>query len=324
MLNLIKNKLFSSEKYTSEAEAVIIACFFNPQNSPYRLKVFLQFYETIKHLNHAIVECVIGDEKPSLPTSKHIKVIRTKSILWHKEALLNKIIADLPAKYKYVFWLDADVIFSNQNWLRESVQKLKNDYQLIQPFAFCVHLEKDETAPNFDLKTVTSALFPNQIHPKVWRGFAATYEKYPTLAANLTYNTYGHVGFAWGAKREILEKVPLFDRALIGGADQIMAMAAVGKFGHPALMKSFGQIFDEINHFSRKFYRQIEGKISYTEGNLFHLWHGELEKRKYLERIQAFTPISKNIQQKDANGLYIAESGDDAYVKAYFEHREVI
>lgn len=47
----------------------------------------------------------------------------------------------------------------------------------------------------------------------------------------LDYDIHGHVGFAWGIKRKILDEMiaqgcaPLYDRALIGGADHIMAHA---------------------------------------------------------------------------------------------------
>ena len=64
LFNFIKNLFVTSDKYKNHSEAVIIACYFNPENNPYRLIAFNKFYESIKHLNHRIVECVIGDAKP--------------------------------------------------------------------------------------------------------------------------------------------------------------------------------------------------------------------------------------------------------------------
>lgn len=109
------------------------------------MKAFNIFYDKIKHLNHRIIECVIGDAQPELPENANIQRVYTKNLLWHKESLLNKIIAGLPPKFEYVFWADADVIFENDEWLTKGVEELQN-YNIIQPFEYCVHLERDQTA----------------------------------------------------------------------------------------------------------------------------------------------------------------------------------
>jgi hypothetical protein len=321
MFDLIKNKTMFTNKYRTHSEAMIVSCFFNPQNSPYRLKCFKIWYESVKHLNHSIVECVIGDAQPQLEESKSIKRIYTKNLLWHKETLLNKIIAELPSKYKYIFWIDADVIFTNLNWLVDSVKALQNN-NVIQPFEYCVHLEKDELKPSFSMEDLKQTNLPNQKNNKVWRSFSANYA-IAKLWADENYNNHGHVGFAWGARREVLEAVPLYDKALIGGADHIIAHAAAGQIPHKCITKSFTDNIDEVNLWSKKFFEVVNGRISYVEGELYHIWHGDISKRDYLKRIQNFTPIAKNIVNRDKNGLFITNTKDDNYVKNYFEQREV-
>lgn len=61
-----KNTFLYNDKYKTDSEAVIIACYFNPQRNPYRLTAFREFYNSIKHLNHRIVECVIDGSSPEL------------------------------------------------------------------------------------------------------------------------------------------------------------------------------------------------------------------------------------------------------------------
>ena len=95
MFDLIKNKTVFANKYHTHSEAMIVSCFFNPQNSPYRIKAFKMWYESIKHLNHSIIECVIGDAQPQLEESENIKRVYTENLLWHKEALLNKVSAPI-------------------------------------------------------------------------------------------------------------------------------------------------------------------------------------------------------------------------------------
>lgn len=317
----IKNKTTYSDKYKTHPEAIIISCYFNPKNSPYRLEAFKKFYETIRHLNHAIIECVIGDNEPQLEENENITRVKTDSLLWHKESLLNKIIEDLPSKYKYVFWVDADVLFTNMNWLVDGVNEMKNGANIIQPFEYGIHLDKGQVEPSFDYEEFEGNDLPNSINKKVMRSFCANY-KTTQLATSNDYATHGHVGFAWAARREILDEVPLFDRAFVGGADHIIAHAAAGQIRSQCIEKAFADNIQEITRWSYEFYLQVDGKISYVKGFLFHIWHGDIANRQYLKRIKEFTPISHTIRAKDANGLYIAHHGEDQYVDEYFDRRE--
>jgi hypothetical protein len=137
LLDKLKNIFLYNNKYRTHSEAVIIACYYNPTQNPYRLKAFNEFYNSIKHLNHRIVECVIGDSTPELPQTEFISRVNTTSTLWHKEALLNNIVRGLPREFKYVFWIDADVIFTNKNWMIDAVAELQPDKnRMVQLFEY--------------------------------------------------------------------------------------------------------------------------------------------------------------------------------------------
>lgn len=333
MFNFIKNAL-GLNRYKGHDEAMIISCFFNPQNSPYRLAAFNRFYKSIKHLNHRIIECVIGDGEAQLQETQFITRVHTKNLLWHKESLLNKIIKDLPPEYRYVFWVDADVIFENKNWLVDGVQELHKN-NIIQPFDYCVHLEKGEEEPSMaaysyinqimyfmnDAGGYKMSVLDKTRHENVWRSFCSNYAKQKLIAIDENYDVHGHVGFAWGARREVLDQVPLYDKALIGGADHIMAHAAAGHIPHKCITKSFTDDIDNINRWSKMFFLSVRGKIGYVPGTLFHIWHGDIKKREYLNRIKEFTPKSKTITKKDKNGLYITDH-DDEYMRKYYASRE--
>lgn len=309
----------SNNRYKNHPEAVIVACYFNPQNNPYRLSTFNKFYDSIKHMNHRIVECVIGDGKSQLPDSLYITKIKSDSMLWHKESLLNYAIENLDRKFKYVFWIDTDIIFTNKNWMVDSVEQLKIN-NVVQPFEYCVHLEKDRNDVDFDIThEYEFANHPKNRHPRLWRSFCANCAT-TDLGDNENYDVHGHVGFAWGARREVLDAVPLYDKALVGGADHIMAHAAAGHIPHTCITKSFTEDIDAVNAWSVKFYHVVQGRIGYTKGDLYHMWHGDLKNREYLKRIREFTPVAKTINKKDKNGLYVTEN--DNYVREYFDRRE--
>jgi hypothetical protein len=320
----LKNRTVFANKYQMHTKAAIVSCFFNPQKSEYRKKAFDIFYDSIKHLPFLMVEGMIGDDEPSLPQSKNIVPFRIQDILWHKETLLNKAIALLPNHIEYVFWVDADVIFANKNWIMEGVQALQTA-KIIQPFEYCVHLGRDEIEPSFKLGPILKSDYPNRVNESVWRSFSSNYVKSPALWTDTNYNNHGHVGFAWGARREVLESVPLYDRALIGGADHIIAHAAAGQFNHPCIQKSFTDDLPAIEEWSRSFYAATEGKIGYVKGALYHIWHGDIAKRNYLKRIQEFTPMAKDIKEKDEQGFYRAPTPETRqYYKNYLRDREVL
>jgi hypothetical protein len=156
----------------------------------------------------------------------------------------------------------------------------------------------------------------------MWRSFAANYVT-ASLKDSTNYDIHGHVGFAWGSHRSSLEKVPLYDKALIGGADHIIAHAAAGQIPHECITKSFTEDLDEVLAWSKKFYAEMRGRLDYVPGDLYHLWHGNIDKRQYLRRIKEFTPLSKTITERDANGLYV-NRGDDSYMRNYYRQREAV
>lgn len=323
MFTAIKNILWGRDRYREHPEAVVVSCYFNPQKSPYRTKAFSRFYESIKHLNHLILECVVGDAEPELPENANIQRVYTENLLWHKEALLNLAVSRLPSKYRYVFWVDADVLFANMSWLVDGVREFKDGARVLQPFEYCVHLGRDEEEPSFDVDAFKPKVASTDRHPMLWRSFCANYVNAPNWWRSRNYDVHGHVGFAWGAAREVLEACPLYDRALIGGADHIIAHASAGQIPSPCIEKSFTEDLAAVYDWSHRWREAVDHRIAYVRGDLYHLWHGDIDKRQYLKRIQEFTPNTKRIVEKDANGLYITKSGDDAYVKSYFAHREV-
>lgn len=323
MLDFFENLLINRSRYKTHSEAVIVSCFFNPENSPYRLIAFQKFYKSIKHLNHVIVECLIGPAKPQLPDSPNIIRVRSDTLLWHKESLLNYAIANLPARFRYVFWIDADVKFTNNSWLPEAVEVLKTK-NIVQPFEYCFHLAQDSTEPDaYDISLKSDVDDSLMLNRKIWRSFCANYVT-TSYADSENYNQHGHVGFAWGARRDVLDEIPLYDRALIGGADHIMAHAAAGHLHHECIRKSFTDDIENVERWMANFYDVVQGKIGYVPGDLYHYWHGDTANRQYLKRIQDFTGLTRDIKVKDANGLYVSDNVVTRdYLKKYFRARAV-
>jgi hypothetical protein len=283
LLDQIRNRTAFASKYKTHPEAAVIACFFNPQKNCYRTKAFDIFYDSIKHLNHLIVECVIGESTPQLPNNGHVLYVFDRDA-GNKEFLLNKAVEKLPPQIKYVFWLDADVIFANLDWLIDGVRQLKSS-KIIQPFEYCLRLDQDQTAPSFDLDSFVKAypLTPQEAHNQVWRGFAANVACKFFLESH-DRDLHGHIGFAWGARRSVLDAVPLYEDDRLGDeVDHLIAHAAAGHATHPCFARLLSPSnFGAILAWSERFYEETGGLIGYVPGSLYHIWHGQPAIKDYL------------------------------------------
>ena len=112
----------------------------------------------------------------------------------------------------------------------------------------------------------------------------------------------------------------MYKRALIGGADHIIAHAAVGQIPHPCISKSFTDDIDDVIKWSKYFYTFTQAKVGYVPGDLYHIWHGDIKKRQYLKRIKDFTADSREIKEIE-DDLYVSKN--DLYVREYMRDREV-
>ncbi len=324
----LQNLFLNRNRYRVHQDAVIISCFYNPQGNPYRLLAFQKWYNSIKHLPHRIVECLIGpNAKSQLPKSPHITQVKTDSLLWHKETLLNKLVRELPKEYKYVFWMDADVLITNKNWIREGVEALRTYASIIQPFEYCIHLKRNQLKPDFDIEPHRTNCGNAQRHPQIWRSFCAVYEKSKycgeryQLAKEHNFDRHGHTGFVWGARRGLLEACPLYEKCFVGGGDHIVAHAAAGHIPHTCIRTAFADNIEAVEAWSRGFYRNFGGRIGYVPGDLYHIWHGDIKARNYYNAVKTFSSTAKEIEERDENGLYI--SGDkNQFIKEHYPRRE--
>lgn len=248
-----------------------VTSFFNPAKFSSRKRNYDIFRNHLRLQNVPLltVEVSFGSDRPELD-GDDVAHVRTGSILWQKEASLNLAIRNLPPSVEYVAWVDSDVIFLNENWAEDSIRALRDRFKLVQPFAKVARL------PSLDGNSVSDPV-------KVSRGFAAGLNSvgYFDFEGSLQL-TFGETGFAWVARRELLETNKLYSGAILGGGDLLMAYAAVGaEHKYPYLSSRQRQHFIE---WSRPFYEEIRKKVTYCLGTLCHLHHGSLVDRQYNSR----------------------------------------
>jgi len=231
-----------------------------------------------------IVELALGDAEFAVDPSCCDLLLRKRSscVLWHKERLLNLALASLPPDCDKVAWLDADILFLNPGWVDEARRSLESN-PVVQLFSEVCWLPRDRAALPPDPE-------PGMGEGKVMAGMAATLAQCADRRrALLDFFLHGHCGFAWAARRSLLERHPFYDRHVLGGGDVTLAHAFFGDEDYWRGRNPFCRAFTRaeqaaIAAWSRSLHDDVQGRVGAVSGRILHLWHGATATRGYQER----------------------------------------
>ena len=116
-----------------------------------------------------------------------------------------------------------------------------------------------------------------------------------------------HPGFAWAARREAIDTLGgLFDVAVVGEADYIMAKSLVGEASdvlYPGVSPGYRKAVTDWERQALK----LRGDLGYVGGTVLHGWHGRKANRKYWDRCKILTDTQFDPTidlKRDTQGLY--------------------
>lgn len=261
----------------------VICVISNPIRWHSRLRLFKQFVEHMVEsgVRLTVVECEQGNRPYKIPDSQHYKVVRvrTNSVCWIKENLINLGIQRLPEDWKYVAWIDADIMFRHKHWASETVEYLQQ-YPIIQPWASCIDL-----GPNGEIIDRHKS-FAYMVWHKRLTGVGAGYE-------------FCHPGYAWAAKRSAIDRLGgLVDFAILGAGDHHMSLAMVGKVLWSIPKGMSEEYVDPLLEWQKRATSVTHKNLGYLSGAIEHFWHGNKEHRKYIDRWQI---LIKNNYEPDTD-----------------------
>ncbi len=254
-------------------DLAVLTTYFNPSGYHSRRRNLHMFRERLRANGVALltIECAFGSAPFALPMGADVVQVRARDVLWQKERLLNLIIAQLPRHYTKVAWLDCDILFADANWASETSNALDH-HALVQPFGQVLSVALGST-----ISAVGEELL----------SFAAVACQDADAARSDDWKQHGHTGYAWAARREVLERLKLYDRFVLGGADHAMAHSWLGDFASPCLQRRWQAnplLREDFLRWAEPMARHIEGQIGYLPGKIFHLWHGSQRDRRYEQR----------------------------------------
>jgi hypothetical protein len=309
-----------------------ITTFFNPAGYKNKKQNYLKFRESSKKqgLNLITVELAFNNQPFEL-TNKDADIlvqVRSNSIMWQKERLLNIGLKHLPPNCDKVAWIDSDIIFLNDSWVKETSRALES-YAIVQPFSTYLRLKKDNEV--FSSKILEQIPFSRDIDMDGKRFFGVGYRASQLgrdilLKKNIHY--YGQVGLVWASRRSVFEGIGFFDKSVFPVVDMLMAHVfynnKITKEGRYYINKNTKK---HLQDWAKKVYPNVRGSVYYTGGEVLHLWHGVMRRRNYRicrKILNDYNFDPKTDLKVSEDGVFEWQDGREKIqkqVKKYFKQR---
>lgn len=263
----------------------VISVYFNPANYRALFENFSYFSERLKKQNIKLitVECAFNDNPFHFKPNEDVYQLRSSSIMWQKERLINYGISKLPNDCDYFAWIDGDIIFPD-NWNEIAIHELqKND--IIQLYKKVFHLPKGlKIYDGSKMPFFQSVMWQYKIH-KNWLNRRKEKEL-----------SFSSPGFAWAAKREVFDDIKIYDKNIVGSGDTFLVDCLLDSWEIHGFASKFTpamkvHMMDYCDKLKNK-----NPKVGYIPIDIYHLYHGSLKNRSYMDRHKAILDHNYNPQ----------------------------
>ena len=257
-----------------DAPLYVVIPIINPSRYRSRYGLYRDFAKYITDAGAVLytVEAAYGDrdfEITDASNPQHIR-LRTNHEIWHKENLINIGVSRLPADWKYVAWIDADVQFARPDIVTETIHQLQH-FSVVQMFAH------------------STDLGPRHEPLNAFEGFVAQWIRHGGRAsATMEEYSVWHPGYAWACRRDAWDHLGgLIDFGIVGSADRYMAYGLVGEIAEslsPEILQACPTYADWCFEWQARAESYIKRNIGFVDGLLLHYFHGSKKKRGYVNR----------------------------------------
>ena len=244
----------------------VITTFFNPAGYKSLLNNYYLFRRSLEKQGVELltVEMTFGT-KPQISDAIHLN---GNSVMWQKERLINHAVSCLTS-CDYFAWLDCDILFSEKDWSKLAEEKLQSN-DIVQLFKKVYYLPKGHLEYKGEhTVTVQSVIWQNKIH-KNWLDRRKN-KQLPFSAP----------GFAWAARKSAFPN-GIYDKNIIGSGDTFLVDCLLDSWDiHGYASKFNSKMKIDMYDWSKSLPR---AKFDYIPVDIYHLWHGSLKNRRYMDR----------------------------------------
>jgi len=306
-----------------QAPLHVVTSVFNPVRYKSRWRLYQDFEKHVREAGAILytAEVAYGEREFSVTdfaNPRHLQ-LRTCSEIWLKENALNLVIQRLPRDWRYVAWIDADVMFARPDWASETIQQLQH-HDVVQMWS-----EAHDLGPDYQLLMLQKSFAYCRAHNLPNGEIGNGHYYYAGRKGEVIYR---HPGYAWAFTRRAYDALGGFlDFCIVGSADYHMANALIGSVGETIRAAAQPSYNRRIMEWERRAETHIRRNVGYVPGLLLHQWHGPKQTRRYIDRWQMlieekFDPDVDLI--RDWQGLYYLREGAISLrdrLRAYFRQR---
>lgn len=321
--NQIKsNKLYTNirnkTEFLNNFEIGIVCCYFNPCNYLSRFLNYIKFIDYFKQHGIPILTVESYDKNSKYRINDHVGnviSVKSKSIYWQKEALLNIGIKFLlKTKCKYIMWVDADIKFTSDNWYEKILNSTKF-YEVTQIF-------KTAHQQNFSNGNTIS---------KLSASFSINNNGVYADELNNLLKRNGEPGYGYCYHRDFFKDNFLFDKAILGTGDFLNLIGIYYNDTFKDTIQNDRFFKNTTNDFIETYCNWAEHfskpniNVGYVDEDIVVMNHGSLKNRQYTSREEIikkhkYTPSLDLKNSK--NGIYqITNKKLEVSIKKYFKSR---
>jgi len=289
----------------SEEQILHVACMYsNPQRWPVRRELMNDFrkrMEASPNVALYVGEVAFGDRPFEVTNSANPRDFQFRSPheLWLKENVLNLVVQRMPASAQYMAYLDGDIQMSRYDWALEAIHQLQHygAVQLFHQFIDVDYRHRPYCVTNSFAYSYTHSITPEifqdpAVAGRGARGNVNSYllqERGADRQEVIEKQWWGATGLGWAFRRSTWDEMGgLFDQAILGSADWIMAYGMAGLADGLDHIHKCAPYYQAVKRWQQGA-RAIQANIGFLDNTITHFWHGPKGNRFYRERERILT-----------------------------------
>lgn len=275
---------------SSNAALWALCAYFNPFQGPLRLQNYRHFRARLG------VPLITAEWSPSgefelQPGDAEILLrFSGGDILWQKDRLLNLALPAVPAECEALAVLDADILFSRDDWAPLVLQALQQ-HPVVQVFEQVHYLAPEASAL---LPGTPLAALPREVSLP---SMASALREGPSLYSSGAVSDplwragekrlRGNPGLGMAFRAELIRRIGFYDANAIGGADLVMSAVLADRLDELFAIRDFTPGHAQhVRAWAAQARAVGLSHAGVVPVELYHLWHGKLEDRRYASRWQ--------------------------------------
>lgn len=314
----------------------VAVAYCNPLRWKSRLAHVRNFIKHMRGLSNVrlyVAELAYGDRpfEVTCHNSPTDLQLRSRHELWHKENLLNLMVARFPLGWKYGAYCDGDFHFTRNDIGLETIQQLQR-FAWVQMFSSYANLGPDHK-PMAMIQSFTANYLAGKLNDMALaRGSTCAYSPQPDCKK--TFGGIGATGGAWAFRKDSFDACGgLLDVCILGSGDWHMAIALASNPNSPwdphsaEMTKCSAEYAEAIRIWHNRAAAATKRNIGIVNCHAVHFYHGTVVDRGYGYRWKILNQFNFNPRTdiyRDSAGVWQltpAKEGLRDAIRKYFEDR---